>query len=73
MWSTYKHVSKKAVCYLFKIICPLNLIITQINTETSILGTPDGNNPWIVFEYEWVIFITFLILHAPAHDGKTWS
>ncbi len=37
MCFTYTHINKQV---LSKIICPLNRIITQVNSETSILGTP---------------------------------
>ncbi len=60
MWFTCKHESKQvdSLSYFW------NNMFTQYNyypTEHRDLNTwyiihNDGNNQWIVFEYEWVIF-----------------
>ncbi len=47
MWLTYKHVSKQAD----------SLISLNEHRDLNTWDTThnDGNNRWIVFEYEWVI------------------
>ncbi len=103
---TYKKTSRQLVI-LSKIICPLNRIITLMNSETSILGTPYtmmvtisgyclsmNGSFWVENELHMsqnskllnltskatikqceynsktVKSVTFLIIHAPVHDGK---